>query len=366
MRWQVLALVSFALFLVVSGPASAQDPEPRLLEKAMANPTATGLLVTRVFEGSQAEDAGMAPGDIIVAYGETETPDIPAMNHAKVLAEREVSVMVRVVRDGWERAFEIWPGPIGVQLMPVVKGARRAPLPLATVTDLDLSSLADGDRDDWFYLVRDGQRCGLARINCRLVGPGLYVLSEEIIDTETELLDHEVTSVADLTARMQPLVTVFRDRMNDRVLTGFKGSVESGCPTWNSVAHGEGSESERASRELPPRAIPVYTIETLAVFMPRKPGACFRFLPLNEGSGEVMIEGALVSIGEETVEIEGKEKKGFRVDWLQLDGSTAATFWVGEDGRMLLMEYGVIRAVRCSHAAALEDQPEGVTARINR
>ncbi len=363
----VLTAVLLGTFLVLPAPPLiAEDHGVSSLEKALANPTATGLLVTRILPGTQAERMGIEPGDILVTYAGLPVPNIEAMNLAKVGAEAKEKLEIRFIRDGWGKTLSFETGQIGVHLMPVVEGEGRQVFPPETVTAFDFSGFTEKGHDAWYYFLRENARTGVGRIQVRRVGDSLFVLSEEVLDLGTELGDHEVLSATDCSSRLSPVMTVFRDRMNDWVRYGLPMRGAGGCAIWNSTTTGPGSEESTAVRRYHGRAIPVYMVETFVALMPREKDSCFRFLPLYEGSGEVAMESALVGVGEEKVDVAGTERTGFKFEWRRLDGQVVSTFWVDGTGRLFLADYGGIQAVHAEKAEALKGQPEAVRARLSR
>jgi hypothetical protein len=107
-------------------------------------------------------------------------------------------------------------------------------------------------------------------------------------------------------------------------------------------------------------------VETLVSLMPREKNACFQFLPLYEGSGEMGLHSAIVGVGMEKVTVGGKDHVGFKFEWRRLDDQVVSSFWVDDDGKLFLADYGGIQAVHASKAEALKGQPEGVGARLSR
>lgn len=66
-----------------------------------------GVAVVRVEDGGAADRAGIEPGDVIIALGDTDTPTITAL--AEALAERQPGARAEVtyVRDGKERTADV-------------------------------------------------------------------------------------------------------------------------------------------------------------------------------------------------------------------------------------------------------------------
>ena len=165
------ALACSLILLFGSGSVNGDDA----VNRALADPPATGLLVTRVTEGTQAASAGLLPGDVIVAYAGAPVPDIPSMNVAMQGAAGKEEVSVRVVRTSGVPTFTLEPGRIGVNLIAIVKGEGRETLPAATGVSPDTAcgrSTSTGSRSGTTRPTaresRRRPRCGaLPRTRCR-------------------------------------------------------------------------------------------------------------------------------------------------------------------------------------------------------
>ena len=150
--------LAFALFLSMTLVAAAEETPVDPLEQALKSPAATGLMVREVIAGSQAEALGFAVGDVLVSYDGVPTPTIDALRGAIGGAVEKPSVLLKVVKaDGSEHTYTLQAGPIGVQLMPVTKGAGVGPLPPATDVRFDFASLAKKPHDDWYRFELAGQ-----------------------------------------------------------------------------------------------------------------------------------------------------------------------------------------------------------------
>jgi hypothetical protein len=332
-----------------------------ILDEVIAAPGATGLLITSVQPDSQADRLGIGEGDILVACNGKPTPDFPALNAAMDASEAELRLLLQ--RGTKEVSLRANKGRIGVTLIPVQKGVGRPPLPRTNVTSFDFSTLANGARDSWFAFYRGEERCGWGRIRAQLVGDRLLVLTEEIYEDGTQLLDHEVTCVT--TAEGIPMLrmTAFRDRMNDWERFG---SACAGGPEdfkWTVVSRGPGSDEEATQVHIGKGVVPSYILETLASFMPRKKGACLRFSPLYEASGRAGLPSALVCVGTEKVDVGGTPTPTYRFEWKTFGGTTGATYWLDGAGRLLRASYGEIHVERSTADDVLKGQPESVLSR---
>jgi hypothetical protein len=358
------ACFAVTLAVLLTPFAVAEDDEPSALERTVTKPAATGLLVTAVVPDTQAAKLGIEPGDILVSYAGQAVPDADALSKAKAGAEGADEIKATFVREGWEKTVVLGPGQIGIRLVPVVKDVSRTALPKENVAGFDFSGFDEQGRDDWYFFLREGSRAGVGRILVRRVGEILFVTSEEFLDLGTALEDHEVLSATDCSPRPTAHMTVFCDRMNDWTRYGLPARAPGGCSRWNTTTTGPGIEAAATIRKFHGNAVPVYMVETLVELMPSKKNACFRFLPLYEGSGEVGMESGLVGIGAETVDVAGAEQTAFRFEWRRLDGQVVANFWVDKAGKLLLADYGEVKAVHATKAEAIKDQPEGVRARL--
>jgi len=346
---------------VPKAPPSPADDEGAILDAVISAPGATGLLVTSVEPGSQAETVGIAVGDIVVAYAGTPTPDFPTLNAEVGAAEGAVRILL--VRQGAEVSLSLEKGRIGVSLLPVVKGTAGTPLPKATVTALDFSSLADRPRDAWFAFYRGGERSGFARIRAHLIGHRLIVLTEEVFEDETGIMDHEVTCVTTSDGMPALRMSVFRDRMNDWERFGSACPCGEGKFRWTVISRGPGSNDELFQTQIGLGVIPAYMMETLASFMPREEGACLRLTPLFEGSGRTGAPSALVCVKTEKVMVGGKETPAWRFEWRTLGAPEGTVYWLDGVGRLLRASFGEVHVERTTADDVMNGQPESVLSR---
>ncbi|MEN8150803.1 MAG: hypothetical protein ABFS86_13350, partial [Planctomycetota bacterium] len=309
-----------------------------------------------------AEAVGIAVGDIIISYAGKPTPDFPTLNAAVGAAEGAVPIVV--VREGGEVPLSVQKGRIGVSLLPVVKGTPGTPLPKATVTKLDFSSLADRPHDSWFVFFREGERSGFARIRARLIGHRLIVLTEEVFEDETGIMDHEVTCVTTSDGIPMVRMTAFRDRMNDWERFGSACPCGEGKFRWTVLSRGPGSDDEVFQVQIGIGVIPAYMMETLASFMPREEGACLRFKPLFEGSGRTGLPSALVCVKKEKVTVGGEEMSAWRFEWRTLGVPEGGTvYWLDDAGQLLRISSGEIHVEATTADDVMNGQPESVISR---
>ena len=90
------------------GVAVAPPRVARRLRRAVGLPERDGLLVRAVEDGSPAEDAGIEPGDLLVAVGERPLETVDALHEAlDSLPQEAGSLELTVVRGTDERAVEV-------------------------------------------------------------------------------------------------------------------------------------------------------------------------------------------------------------------------------------------------------------------
>ena len=122
-------------------------------------------------------------------------------------------------------------------------------------------------------------------------------------------------------------------------------------------------EAEPRTVPAPRNLVPTYLVEHMAVFMPRKEGACFRFTPLTEGYGQIGMPSALVCEGREQLTLRGAAVSAWKYVWRQLGGAVGGVYYVGDDGRALLTDYGGPKAVLSTKEAALQNLNPGLEPR---
>lgn len=360
--------VSLLAGLAIAGDEPAANPVERALEK----PPATGLLVTFVGSGSQAQEQGIEVGDVIVSYGGTEVPTRAVLMEAMKAAEGQESVPCVLARGAGRITVDLAPGRIGVNLAAVVKGQAPDPLPAATVERLDFAALKKEAREVWYAFSLDGKtKVGFehGRIH---YADGLLHLRHEVAFAGGEQwgINHQVV---DATVRIQrgsfPMFecerTRYENALNGWVGIGERNQDPGGTPLWKvtwppQVAGGEPHvRAVSMPTDLP--IVPSYLVEALASLMPKEPKACFHFRPLNEGMGTVDLPAALYVVGEEEIERDGAKTTTWKLEQRKLGSGTTATYWVGADGKTLRIHYGGAWTNAATKDAALKDLPEGVS-----
>mgnify|MGYP001811709463 CR=1 FL=1 len=111
-------IVTF-LFVVGVGLAHAEEVSTvEILEKALANPPATGLLVTGVGPGTPAHQQGVKPGDVLTHYDGKAVATLEVLGEAKAAAEKAGAASVALTVVGGD-------GTGFVPLEPLLGGPRR-------------------------------------------------------------------------------------------------------------------------------------------------------------------------------------------------------------------------------------------------
>ena len=365
-------LIPVLLSALLCASAWAQDP----LEAALRDPPATGLLILRVEEGSQAAAKGMRAGDVLVSYDGVEVADLEALRASIGAAAGKAALPCVLVRPSGERVeLELAPGRIGVSLSPVEKGKGPGPLPPETGVEFDFSALRDGKpREEWlsFHLGDATEKAGYEHAVLRLEGGKLIVRREVAFDGGEQYglqhFDVTITAIAGAT----PIAVALRFVTP---LTGWVGEAElilreDGRRAWRMTSQAPGQPEQGSESTAPDRLplLPTYFLETLATFMPRSEGACVHFRAVEDGSGELLFPSALVVVGEEKVDlVDGARAKAWRIEHRRLGGVVAGTFWVDGRGRKLKSEFGGgARAFLVTREEALKGVPDRLKPRSAR
>lgn len=360
-------LVTGVLLLCLVLPAAAEDEAPAdPVEQALAAPQATGLLVTQVVGGTQAEKAGFLAGDVLTRYGAVAVTSIDALREAMQAVESETVDVVVVRRDGSEKTFALEPGPMGLQLAPVEKGKGVDPLPPATDVAFDFASLAAAPHDDWYAFTMNGERVGFEHAICTLEDGRLVMRREVAFDGGEQWgVNHFDVTVVLMAEPVPELVSL-------RFENPIHGYVGQGLPTKDDAGkavirytQSVGDEEEVAEHAVPADlpAIPSYVVETLACFMPREQGACFHYRAVEDGSGAVGRPAALLVEGEEEIEVGGTKTKTWRLRVHTFGGGASTAFWVNAARRVVKADYMGAVTVAAKKEDCLKDLHHGLRPR---
>lgn len=332
--------------LMSAGLCPAQEAPTDPLERAMENPTSTGLLVLEVVPDSQAARGGVAPGDIIVAYAgkpiATREDLIAAIGDPAV----PEPIRLEVDRGGESRTFEVGRGKVGVAVLPVKKGERLDPLPPATDVSFDFSRLEKAG-EAWYAFTENGKsKMGFEYFRWRVEGLGpeaRAILDGEVAFDGGEELGRRhfvATVVASMGQRPQGRTCRFESVLTNDVA---EGSVvfDPKAPTagWETLLKPREGEIQTVRSLAAGDLVPAYFIYALARCMPQETKACYRFTPVNEASGTLGKASALVVLGQEPIQVADREVATWKIAWVSM-GRTMNTHWVDADGNVLATDYG--------------------------
>jgi hypothetical protein len=129
-----------------------------------------GILVTVVAPGGPAAKAGIAPGDVLLKYGDADLPDVPAYDKAVAAHAGRKTVPVVVWRENQKGTAtrDVDSGKLGIALAP-------DPAPVAVANRRRLDALVSARGGDWKELP--GTRVELDRLR-QLFGDKVTVLAD--------------------------------------------------------------------------------------------------------------------------------------------------------------------------------------------
>jgi len=340
-------LVPLLAFALAAEPTTA-DP----LMEALANPPATGMLVTSVVPETQAAKLGVKPGDVLVSYDGVAIESIPQLSQVKAAATGAVKAVFARKDTSFTVSFA--PGSIGIHLVAVKKGEAPKLAP-ATNVEFDFSSLDGKPRDDWFAFTFDGKTvAGFEHDRVRLLSGRLHIQREVAFDGgERWGLNHfAVTVVASAEKRPQTLRTTFIGPLAKMRASGEIRRAPDGTAEWYHRADTEDASIVKRF-PMPANMMADYLIETLASFMPREKGACIHFRPFVESRGQLNLPSALVCTGSEEIQYQGETVQVWRMERQGLGGESTATYYVDGEGRILIGDYIGVKVFRTTKEEAL-------------
>ncbi len=364
-------LLTLVLLGLVAPAMAGEEPAGNAVEQALLAPPATGLLVTFVSDGSQAQAKGIRPGDVIVSYAGKAVATVEALAQAKAKAQAEAKdeaaeIPCTLQRGAKQIKVAFAAGPLGVTLAPVEKGKPAKPLPQATIKTLDLSNLAQKPREVWYRFTLDGKTQLGYEHGVLKREKGVLTLRHEVgfdggkqWGTNHQAVDLRVRVTE---GGLTPLSTRYENLLNGWVGKGARSEVKGEAPawavTWPPIEGKPQTRRVALPQDLP--IIPSYLVSAVVEHLPREKGACLHYRPLNEGMGTVGLASALFVAAEEEIEHEGKRVPTWRVELRELGGATTSTWWIDGAGRTLRIDYGGARALRSTKAAVLAGLPKGI------
>lgn len=365
MPMRLVAIVCFSLCLFAGTVLAEEQPAGNPVEEALKKPPATGLLITFVSAGSQAQRVGMQPGDVLVSYGGTAVPSRDALAAAMKEAAGQEPLECVLVRGTQRVTVDVAPGRLGINVSAVVKDQPPEPLPAATEAGVPWSGLGRGPREVWYAFSLDGEnKVGFEHGELRLREGMLWLRHEVAFDGGEQWgLNHQVVEATVQVAHGFVLHSTRYENLRDGwVGLGARREQADGRSVWWVKWPPAGDEPRERTLSLPSDlpVVPSYMVEALASFLPRKAKACLQFRPLNEGLGTIDLPAALYCAGQEEIEQGGLKKKAWKIEQRKLGTGVTSTYWVSDDGSVLRVHYGQAWANATSKQGALAGLPEGI------
>ncbi len=336
------------------------------VEKAMAKPLATGLLVTGVGPGSQAAEKGIAVGDIVTSYDGTPTPTLEALGEAKAKAEAAAKTRVSVTlvgAEGTPRTIELDAGSIGIGASAVEKGKAAGALPPATPFTFDFAGVKEQPHDDWYtFHFGEGPKIGFEHGMLEVKDGHLVMRREVAFDGGEQWgVNHfDVTIQMTLASPPRPHRIRFANPATGYWAEGKRQEDGRWHFEWTKEGEDEGTDTKTVSvpRGLP--VVPTYLVETLAAFLPRRAGTCWHYRPMVDSSGDAMLPACLIVVAKETVTLATGDVEAWKIEQRQLGGQVGGTYWIDDSGRIVKSLYGMPIALLDTKEAALKGLHEAI------
>ena len=343
-RWlmPLVLAVSLATFALAAGEDAA-------IEKTLANPPATGLVVTFVAEDSQAGKVGLRSGDVIVSYGGVATPTLPRLVQVIGEQEKERRVEIRFFRDGKEEKAIVEGGRLGAGLLPVEKG-KPLTRPEETSYEPNFAPLKSGET--YYNFTIEGAKQGFQRDHVAVAGDRITFDRT----TRFQLGEQSVYPRMRLTLRRDRYLT-----LESLTFTAGDEKVGELKRVGNRLKGEHGGEP--VDLEAPANVIPSWAVDLVAQTMPRKVGACLYYTILDEGSFTLSPRFELVCAALEKVNLGEREVDAYRYDEQRFN-QVVTRRWVTADGNLVQMEYGGPIAARTNVQDALANLPKGVSTKF--
>jgi len=317
------------------------------IEMLLAEPAADGMFLTFVTPGSPAAAVGFRPGDIVVAVGDTPTPDAKAFYGAlQPQGEDDKARTLKVLKsDGAEAAVEV-PLPFrGYSACVVKKGVRAWEDLPDTEYEPDFSALHDG-AEIWLRNSLEEERAGFERILIRREGDVLHVdtLFRLGGEHEGESWDYRTHSVS--RHRLNKWLSVTRTAFwegapGEEELRGDMALGEDGM--WRGRrGRPDGGEPEEV--EFPAVAgnvLTPYNVTILPLTMPLEKGARVTFCGAGEGTALVSSRERMECTGKTTVQVDGEEVSAWCFEWRHYgEYGESEKFYVTDDRKLVRIDWG--------------------------
>lgn len=323
----------------------------RILEPILANPPCSGLLVFEVEPGSQAEKAGLMPGDILTDYDGQPVSSIAELSELarQVFRGKPKSILVLVKRGNEEIASEFEPAPMGLRMTAVQQGRGvtlwRAPTQYQPASEGLTNTLRAAHR--WERLTRDGATVGwthyyytrkgqelIQRFQSRLVGDGF----DERADVTVAFAANPYLSLrsAQITSNDRLILNV---KFNNAVAEGER----MGIPVQASVAKD---------------AVSFHLAGLVASMMPQEKGACLRCSYLDAGSLSAAPYADLYCLGSEKVQLGPTNIDAVHYEQTVF-GERVADFWIDDQRTLVKTRFADgSEAVRARYEDLVQEFPD--------
>jgi len=316
------------LAVLIAMLSAAERPDP--LDVASVTPSATGLLVTRVFEGGEAARVGLSRGDIVTSYAGTLVRSIEELA-AAVAAVQGAEAKVGYVHDGRPVEITVKAGKLGVGGRKAEAGVAIVLVPPSTGAKPDFAALAKGPQEHWYAFTIGGKKVGLEWQRVSRAGDQVSFASEVCFDGEPQWSLQQF--VEENTLAIGPHLAPLRLRhafpLGDWVATA-QAVDRDGRRLWSLVVIDEGKEKAAESSELPAGALPDYVAGQLPAFLPRQAGACLHYRMLMAHSAATHGLHAIVAGDEEEIAVGAVRLRARRYEQRSAGGAGRVT-WVADD-----------------------------------
>jgi hypothetical protein len=334
-----------------SADAQRRIETARVLEPILANPPCSGLLVFEVEPGSQAERAGLKPGDILTTYDGQPVASIGELSELarQVFQGKPTSIVVIVKRGSEEIVSEFEPAPMGLRMTAVQAGRSvklwRAPTPYQPNSEGLTNALKSPHR--WERLTRDNMTVGWAHHYYTRKGPEL------VQRTQSRLFGDGFDERADVSVQFatNPYLSLRSAQIssNDRSILSVKFN--------HAMAEGE-RMGIPVHAPVAKDAVSFHLAGMVASMMPREAGACLRCSYLDAGSLSAAPYADLYCVGPETLKVELDAVETVHYEQTVF-GEKVADFWIDGNRSIVKTRFADgLEATRADYAELQKQFPD--------
>lgn len=315
------------------------------LELALQSPHATGLFLVDVRAGGPAEQAGLAPGDIVTELGGRPTPDMRALFEITGDGGKEPRAMRGVKRGGAPFTVKVPPGRLGMSGYAVTAGACAWRLAPDATDPPDFSAFAK-DSSTWVRTIfpEEGP-AGYERVHVKRRGDlvvfdhltffGGGKAEQQWAFRSNAISTHRLDALLTTTAVDSIRGTKAEGQARTTIRLGDDG-------TWRGVAtSAKGDRTEIEARPRAESALNIFAVPLLALTMPFRAGARRSFPELAESDGTVKARSRLDCLGRFDVAVGGAQVPAWCFAWKHWgEGDSFERFYVSDDRRLVRIEWG--------------------------